>query len=182
MKRWVLWVPLLLFAGIAITAAVMLNLADRTPQEKLEEKRSMLVGKELPRFSLPAALPNRASIDRADFSGRGPRLLNVFASWCIPCIEEAPQLMALSQRGLPIDAVAIRDRPEDIARFLGRWGDPYAKLGLDRDSSLQLALGSRGVPETFIVDGAGVIRYHHVGPVSANDLARILDEYERARR
>jgi cytochrome c biogenesis protein CcmG/thiol:disulfide interchange protein DsbE len=181
-KRWILWVPFLVFAGIALTAAVMLNRSDRTVEEKLEEKVSMLVGKELPDFSLPGALPGRATIARADYGTGGPRVLNIFASWCLPCIEEAPQLMALSRQGMPIDAVAIRDRPEDVARFLGRWGDPYRNIGLDADSSLQLALGSRGVPETFIIDGRGTIRYHKVGPIYANDVARITDEFEKAKQ
>jgi len=182
MKRWILWVPFLLFAGIALTAFVMLDRSDRSMAEKIEEKVSRLVGKELPDFSLPAALPNRASIARADYGNGGPRVLNVFASWCGPCIDEAPQLMALARQGMPIDAVAIRDRPEEVARFLQRWGDPYRNIGLDADSSLQLTMGSRGVPETFIIDGRGTIRYHKVGPINRNDIATIADEFEKAKR
>jgi cytochrome c biogenesis protein CcmG/thiol:disulfide interchange protein DsbE len=126
-------------------------------------------------------MPGRATISRADFQRGEPRILNVFASWCVPCIGEAPQLMQLSRQGVPIDAVAIRDRPEDVARFLSQWGDPYRNIGLDKDAGLQLAIGSSGVPETYIVDGKGVIRYQHIGAVNATDMARIMEEFEKAK-
>lgn len=182
MRRWILFVPFLLFAGIAVTAAVMLNKSDRTELEKLEEKTSKLVGKALPDFAVPAALPNRPAIARADYGKGSPRVLNIFGSWCIPCIDEAKHLETLARQGMPIDAVAIRDTPRAIAVFLARWGDPYRNIGLDNDSSLQLALGSRGVPETFIIDGGGVIRYHKVGPINANDISRMTEEFERAKQ
>jgi cytochrome c biogenesis protein CcmG/thiol:disulfide interchange protein DsbE len=174
-KRWILWVPFAVFAAIGIMVAVHLaNPADRLI-------RSRQVGKELPAFALPEAMPGRATIDRADFVRGEPRILNIFASWCVPCIGEAPQLMELSRQGVPIDAVAIRDRPEDVARFLSQWGDPYRNIGLDKDAGLQLAIGSSGVPETYIVDGKGVIRYQHIGAINATDMARIMEEFEKAR-
>ena len=175
MKRWILWVPFAVFAAIGIVVALnLLNPADRLI-------RSRQVGKELPAFTLPEAMPGRATISRTDFQRGEPRILNVFASWCVPCIGEAPQLMQLSRQGVPIDAVAIRDRPEDVARFLSQWGDPYRNIGLDKDAGLQLAIGSSGVPETYIVDGKGVIRYQHIGAVNATDMARIMEEFEKAK-
>jgi cytochrome c biogenesis protein CcmG/thiol:disulfide interchange protein DsbE len=176
MRRLILWVPFAIFAVIGIVVAInLIRPADRLIQ-------SRMVGQPLPAFSLPEALPGRATISRADFGAGQARILNVFASWCVPCIAEAPQLMALSRRGIPIDAVAIRDRPEDVARFLGQWGDPYRNIGLDKDASLQLAIGSSGVPETYVVDGRGTIRYQHIGAVNDTDLARILEKYEEASR
>lgn len=176
-RRWILWVPLGLFAIIAIVAGVRLL----TAQDSDRFIPSHMVGKELPGFELPAALPGRETIRRADYGTGEPRILNVFASWCVPCIAEAPQLMQLSRAGLPIDAVAIRDRPQDVARFLSQWGDPYRNVGLDRDGRLQLEIGSSGVPETYVIDGRGTIRYQHIGPINASDIARILEEYEKAR-
>lgn len=175
MKRWILWAPLAGFLVIGVIAALgLLN-----PTNPII--RSRQIGQPLPAFQLPPGLPGRPTVDRAAYSAGEPRILNVFASWCIPCIAEAPQLLQLAQRGVPIDAVAIRDRPEDIAGFLQRWGDPYRNVALDRDSSLQMAIGSSGVPETFIVDGAGIIRYQHIGAINAGDVPRILQEYEAAR-
>lgn len=181
MKRWILWVPLALFATIALAAGLMLARSDRSELEKQAEKASKLVGKELPDFDLPAAFLNRA-ISRADYDKGTPRVLNVFASWCVPCIAEAKHLDTLARQGMPIDAVAIRDKSEDIARFLARFGDPFRNIGIDRDSSLQLALGSRGLPETFIVDGRGIIRYHKVGAINANDISLMKAEFEKAKQ
>lgn len=179
--RPVLWVPLVVFLGFALAAsyALVRSGADGGAEQRII--RSRLIGQPLPDFNLPPALPGRGTIRRADFGTGSPRILNVFASWCVPCIGEAPQLMALQARGLPIDAIAIRDRAEDVQRFLGQWGDPYDRIGLDAESSLQLAMGSSGVPETFIVDGQGVIRYQHIGAINAADMPRIIAEYEAAR-
>ena len=175
-RQWILWVPFLLFAVIGITVAVHLII------QKDSNIRSQMVGQALPAFDLPPALPGRETIRRADYGLGQPRLLNVFASWCLPCITEAPQLLSLARSGVLIDAVAIRDRPEDVARFLGQWGDPYRNIGLDADAGLQLAIGSSGVPETYVIDGRGTIRYQHIGPINETDLPKILREYEEAKR
>ncbi len=175
MRRLVLWAPLAVFLVIGIV--VLMSLI--SPSDRAI--RSRLVGQPLPAVQLPPAMPGRATVRPADFAAGEPRILNIFASWCVPCIAEAPQLMALSRRGVPIDAVAIRDRAPDVADFLRRWGDPYRNIALDADSSLQLAVGSSGVPETFIVDGRGVIRYQHIGAINEADMPRILQEYEAAR-
>ncbi len=81
---------------------------------------------------------------------------------------------------MQIDAIAIRDRPEDVARFLAQHGDPYQRIGADIDSRVQLALGSSGVPESFVVDGRGIIRYQHVGPIEHQHMPMILAELEKA--
>ena len=143
--------------------------------------RSRLVGEQVPQFALPAAVPGKPGLSSADLASGEPRLLNIFASWCVPCIVEAPVLEQLRQRGVPIDAIAIRDRPEDVANFLQQHGDPFRRIGSDDNSRVQLALGSSGVPESFVVDGAGIIRYQHVGPIAPADVPMILAEMEKAR-
>ncbi len=175
MKRLVLWVPLAIFLIFVITVAVGLY----SPAERTI--RSRLVGKQMPEFELAPMLPQRQGLSSADFRSGQPRVLNVFASWCVPCIAEAPQLMTLTQRGVPIDAVAIRDRPQDVANFLSRWGDPYQRIGSDTDSRVQLALGSSGVPETFVIDGKGVIRHQHIGEIRAEHVEEIIRAYEAAK-
>ena len=175
MKPLVLWVPLAIFVIFLLTVASGLY----SPSDRKIPSR--LVGKPVPEFALPAALPDKPGLAPADFKGGEPRILNVFASWCVPCIAEAPQLLALARRGIPIDAVALRDRPEDVAEFLGRWGDPYQRIGLDLDSQAQLALGSSGVPETFLIDGKGVIRYQHIGDIKPEHVPEIVRAYEAAK-
>lgn len=175
MKRLVLWVPLAIFLVFIVTVASGLH----SPSDRKIPSR--LVGKPVPAFALPAALPQKPGLKTADFTRGEPRVLNVFASWCIPCIAEAPQLLELARQGIPIDAVAIRDRPEDIANFLSRWGDPYQRIGSDLDSRVQLALGSSGVPETFVIDGKGVIRYQHIGDIRPEHVTEIIRAYEEAK-
>lgn len=175
MRRLILWVPLGIFLGFLVTVGFGLY----QPADRII--RSRLVGTPIPAFALPAALPGRPGLSAASFSGGRPRVLNFFASWCVPCIAEAPQLLELERRGVPIDAVAVRDRPDDVAAFLDRWGDPYQRIGSDNESRVQLALGSTGVPETFVVDGNGVILYQHVGVVRPEDVDVILKAYRGKR-
>jgi cytochrome c biogenesis protein CcmG/thiol:disulfide interchange protein DsbE len=174
-RRLILWAPLAAFAIFVIVVA--LNL--RAPSDRTI--RSRMIGRAVPQFSLPPAVPGRPAVANDGTPAGEPRILNVFASWCVPCIAEAPHLMTLKQRGLAIDAIAIRDRPEDVADFLARYGDPYRGIGLDADSRVQLSLGSSGVPETFIVDRNGVIRFQHIGPIDQGNIAEILAAYEAAR-
>jgi cytochrome c biogenesis protein CcmG/thiol:disulfide interchange protein DsbE len=168
MRRWVLWVPLCAFGLIvAVVAWGLWRPADRTV-------RSAMVGKPLPAFALPPLVAGKPGVASAGFAAGKPRLLNVFASWCVPCVAEAPQLMTLKAAGVAIDAVAIKDTPADVADFLRRYGDPYAAVGNDANSRVQLALGSSGVPETFVIDGRGRIVMQHVGDIRADDVPTIL--------
>ncbi|HET9354930.1 MAG TPA: redoxin family protein [Sphingomicrobium sp.] len=174
-RRLLLLVPLALLALFAAVAWWRLA----SPPDNVI--RSKLEGQKLPAFVLPAALPGRAGLDSAAFVDGRPRLLNIFASWCVPCIAEAPVLLELERRGVTIEAIAVRDRPTDVAHFLDRHGDPFQRIGTDIDSKVQLSLGSSGVPESFVVDGRGVIRFQHVGPISPADIPTILAELEKAR-
>src|SRR3546814_11329003 len=114
-----------------------------------------MIGKALPQFTLPAAVADRPGLGTAEFQQGKPRLLNIFASWCVPCAAEAPQLAVLKEAGVAIDGIAIRDSREDLARFLARWGNPYASIRSDVERSLQHATDLSGVPETFVITSQG---------------------------
>lgn len=172
---------LLRFLPLLVLAAFVIAVAWRLSRPADEEIRSQLIGKAVPAFALAPALPGRAGLASAQLASGGPRLINVFASWCVPCIAEAPVLMELKRQGIVIDAVAVRDRPQDVAAFLARHGDPFDRIGSDPESRVQLALGSSGVPESFIVDGRGIIRYQHMGPIEPDDLPTIMREWEAAK-
>ena len=175
MKRWLIWVPFVAFAGVLwLVATELAQPADRVV-------RSALIGKRLPVFTLPPSVAGKPGLDSKGLATGEPRLLNVFASWCVPCIAEAPQLLALQRAGVKIDAIAIRDTPANIERFLARHGDPYERIGDDRVSSVQLALGSSGVPETFVIDGKGRIVKQHVGDIRADEVAGLIADVRAAR-
>jgi cytochrome c biogenesis protein CcmG/thiol:disulfide interchange protein DsbE len=142
---------------------------------------SQMVERPVPRFQLPAAIAGKPGLTSADLTSGQPRLLNIFASWCVPCIGEAPVLRELQRRGVRIDAIAVRDTPGALNAFLARNGDPYERIGADRQSEVQIDLGSSGVPETFLVDGKGVIRRQYIGPLNASNIPGVLRELERAR-
>ena len=169
------FIPLVIF--VALVAAVAWRLA--VPKD--DRVASRLAGQAIPAFALPPAVAGKPGLSAADLTGRGPRLVNIFASWCVPCIAEAPVLAELNRRGVTIEGIAIRDRPEDVAQFLSRHGDPYDRIGSDDNSRVQLALGSSGVPESFVIDGRGVIRWQHVGPIELADIPAVLAELEKAR-
>ncbi|MBC2664858.1 redoxin domain-containing protein [Novosphingobium flavum] len=173
-RRWSLWLPLLLFGlFVALVAWGLIVPKDNNVP-------SRLVGHPLPQFALPAGAEGKPGLARADFAGGKPRLLNIFASWCIPCAAEAPQLAQLAAAGVEIDGVAVRDRKDDLAAFLARNGNPYARIGTDDLSTLQLAIGSSGVPETYVIDGKGTIRYQHIGDIRPDDVPMILKKLEEA--
>ena len=175
MKRLVLWVPLIVFALFLAVVAIGLY----APSDR--QIPSQLVGQPMPEFALAPAVQGRPGLSTAGYRQGQPRLVNVFASWCIPCRAEAAQLEELARRGIPIDGVAVRDRPQDLAGFLATYGDPFRAIGADNDRRVQLALGSAGVPETFVVDGRGIIRHQHIGAIMPQDMASILAAYEAAR-
>ncbi len=175
MSRLLRFLPLLVLGMFVVAVAWRLG----KPAE--EEIRSQLIGQPVPAFALAPALPARAGLASTELASGKPRMINVFASWCVPCIAEAPLLMELKRQGVVIDAVAVRDRPEDVATFLSRHGDPFDRIGSDPESKVQLALGSSGVPESFIVDGRGIIRYQHMGPIEPDDLPTIMREWEAAK-
>lgn len=173
--RGILWVPFALFAVLA--AAFWWGL--HRPENGAVPSR--MVGQPVPSFALPAAASDRPALTSLAFSKGQPRLLNIFASWCVPCAAEASQLRALAAAGVPIDGIAIRDARADVDDFLRRWGNPYSHIGLDARSQVQIEIGSSGVPETFLIDGKGRIVAQHIGPLSDADVPEMIRQWKAAR-
>jgi cytochrome c biogenesis protein CcmG/thiol:disulfide interchange protein DsbE len=99
-------------------------------------------------------------------------VVNIWASWCVPCRQEHPVLMELAKRpDIRLVGINNKDEPANARRFLGALGQPFAAVGADRDGRVTIDWGGYGVPETFIVDGKGMIRHKHVGPLSAADIS-----------
>jgi cytochrome c biogenesis protein CcmG, thiol:disulfide interchange protein DsbE len=174
--NWALWLPLALFAGFVVLAILGLMRPTDT------NVASAMIGKPLPEFQLRAAVDDRPGLSSADLADGKPRLLNVFASWCLPCVVEAPQLSQLQAAGAEIVGVAIRDRKEDVAAFLMAHGNPFTRIGADDVSAVQMGIGSSGVPETFVIDGKGVIRHQHIGEIRPEHVPMLLEKLAEAKR
>jgi cytochrome c biogenesis protein CcmG, thiol:disulfide interchange protein DsbE len=147
---------------------------------------SALIGQSAPSIDLQGLNGAPGLVD-ADLRRGHVSVVNVFGSWCLPCHAEHEMLMALAAdkslaaKGVVLYGVAQRDDPENLRRFLGAKGDPYAKLGLDADGRTSIDWGVYGVPETFIVKGDGTIAYKFIGPMDAQALASVvLPEIDKA--
>jgi cytochrome c biogenesis protein CcmG/thiol:disulfide interchange protein DsbE len=137
--------------------------------------RSVLIDKPAPEFSLPAVegLP-QPGFDTASLKGQ-VTIVNVFASWCIPCRDEHPVLEALKAKtGIPLYGMNQKDAAENARAFLAELGNPYDRIGADAAGRTSIDWGVYGVPETFIVDAKGIIRFKHTGPLLMEDIEREL--------
>lgn len=180
-----IYVPLTVFLALAALFLVRLFSGDasRLP--------SALIGKQVPAFTLPAidGLADTPGFSDADLRQGHVTLVNVFASWCVPCLQEHPVLMrlatdpALADRGVRVLGLAYKDEPANIEKFLGERGNPYRMAGADRTGRIAIDWGVYGVPETFVVKGDGTIAYRYVGPMDEESFRKVvLPEIEKAGR
>ena len=152
-------IPLLIFVVLLGFLAVGLSLNPR-------EIPSPLINKPAPAFSLPALDAPEQTIAAQDLRGK-VWILNVWASWCVACRIEHPLLVEFSKTGaVPIYGLNYKDKRDDAIRWLGKFGNPYTRSLSDTDGLVGIDFGVYGVPETFVIDKAGIIRMKHIGPVT----------------
>jgi cytochrome c biogenesis protein CcmG, thiol:disulfide interchange protein DsbE len=173
--------PLILFAGLAVLFVFGLHDGDpsRIP--------SALIGHPAPQTALPPleGLVNNGApvpgLDPATFKGK-VSLVNVWASWCVPCHDEAPLLTTLGEdKRLQLIGINYKDQPENARRFLGRYGNPFSIVGVDGNGRAAIEWGVYGVPETFIVGREGTIVFKLVGPITSDNIDSVLKaEIEKA--
>jgi cytochrome c biogenesis protein CcmG/thiol:disulfide interchange protein DsbE len=154
-------IPLGIFIALVVALAVGMRL-------DLTTIPSALIGKPVPEFALPPLLEGGQGLNAADLRrGGGPVLVNVFASWCVPCREEQPMLMDLArQDGVTLYGINYKDKPAAARQFLAELGNPFTRIGADRSGRVAIDWGVYGVPETYVVDGTGKIVLKHVGPLT----------------
>ncbi len=180
-RRWLVVLPLIGFGVIA--ALFLLRLYGEDPSRI----PSALIGRPAPQTTLPAldgltrdgaTVP---SLDPAVFKGK-VSVINVWASWCVPCHDEAPLLAELGKdKRLQLVGINYKDVPENARRFLGRYGNPFSVVGVDGNGRASIEWGVYGVPETFIVGRDGTIVYKLVGPITPQNVDRVLKaEIEKA--
>ncbi len=162
------FIPLAVFLLLAVFLGIGLTLNPR-------EVPSPLIDKPAPAFSLPQLRDPQVTLTAESLRGK-VWLLNVFASWCTPCLEEHPLLVELAAGGaVPIYGLNYKDARDAALKWLGRHGDPYTAVIVDPDGRAGIDYGVYGVPETFVIDRQGVIRFKHVGPLNRKVLEdRIL--------
>ena len=182
-RRWMLYAPLGLAGAAGAGFWVMLR-GLQTGDYNPRGVPSVLIGRPAPDFTLPplegSGLPALSSADlRGPFPG--PVLMNFWASWCVPCIVEHPQLMRLKAEGVPLFGINYKDTPADAAAFLTRHGNPFTRLGCDEPGRVAIDWGVYGVPETYLIDRQGMIRWRYAGPITpvvvAQDLRPLLRRY-----
>ena len=168
------FVPLVLVSGLG---ALFWSNMDKDPSEL----PSALVGKPAPTFDLPPLPGHGDGLSDALLRTGRPTLVNVFASWCVPCRIEHPMLMRLKEAGQTIYGINYKDQPAKAATLLDELGDPYTEVGVDRDGRVAIDFGVYGVPETFVIDGAGKILLRFPGPLTPEILHdRILPALDAA--
>ena len=173
--------PLIVFAGLA--ALFWFRLGDGDPSRI----PSALIGHPAPQTPLPAldGLVNEGAsvpgLDPAIFKGK-VSVVNVWASWCIPCHDEAPLLTTLGQdKRLQLVGINYKDAPDNARRFLGRYGNPFGVVGVDGNGRAAIEWGVYGVPETFVVGREGKVVYKLVGPITPDNIDSVLKaEIEKA--
>ncbi|MBM9592904.1 MULTISPECIES: DsbE family thiol:disulfide interchange protein [Rhodobacterales] len=177
-SRLVLLLPLAVFGVLA--AAFYWGLWNND-----ERLPSTLIGKQVPEFALSPIEGRQDGLSSADLQGR-VSLVNVWASWCVPCRTENPLLVELAEAGtVPIYGINYKDDPEEALAFLEELGDPFTRIGADRSGRVAIDWGVYGLPETFVIDAEGRIAYKHVGPfdrrVFENDILPVVRRLQSER-
>lgn len=175
MSRLLVIVPLLGFLALAVFLSLSLS------KEGPVHKPSALVGRQAPEAvaALTGLAPERPALAPGWLADGEVKLVNFWASWCPPCREEHPVLMELAERGVSIVGVNYKDEQQDAIAFLEENGDPFAVVAADRSGRAAIDWGVSGAPETFVVDGDGVIRDKHSGALTAEIAERMLDAARR---
>jgi cytochrome c biogenesis protein CcmG/thiol:disulfide interchange protein DsbE len=167
-------------AALVLLGAVFIVLLSR-PRDP-GEIPSPFIGKPVPEFRLPA-LDSDGQMSDADLKGR-VTVFNVFASWCLPCKIEHPILMRMARESkVRVVGLNYKDKPADAKKWLAELGNPFARIAADEKGRVAIDFGVYGVPETFIIDAKGIIRYKHVGPIHPNEYPeKIVPVIERLLR
>ena len=154
--------PLLAFIAMALLLFVGVRMNSGKDNSAIP---SPLIGKSAPALQLPELTLTESRLTVADLKGRA-YVLNVWGSWCVSCRVEHPVITELAKSGVAVVGYNYKDSPEDAARWLAQYGNPFALVVQDRDGQAALDWGIYGAPETFVIDAAGIVRFKHIGPLT----------------
>jgi cytochrome c biogenesis protein CcmG, thiol:disulfide interchange protein DsbE len=168
-KRLIYIVPVAIFAGLAFLLYIGLF------QGPPSDLPSPLVGKPAPDVTLPALDSQAQQFSRAELGNGDPVIVNFWASWCAPCRIEHTALQQLAaRRGITLYGVDYKDKPENARAFLTELGNPFRKIDQDQEGRVSIDWGVTGVPETFVIDGKGIIKVHYAGPLDDTVINRLI--------
>lgn len=170
------------FGAAALAGAGFMTVLGRMKAGRFDphDVPSQLIGRPMPEFTLPGQEPGQG-FGSADIAAlRRPVLVNFFASWCVPCVVEHPELMALSGAGVPIWGVAYKDTVAAASGFVARHGNPYARIARDAPGQVAIDWGVYGVPESYLIDSQGVVRWRMAGPLTPAVVSEQLQPLLRA--
>ena len=170
-----LWMLIPLLGAIAVLVVLLLGLQ----RDDAQTLPSALIGREVPSFELPG-IAERPGLAASDLKGGGVKLINVWASWCGPCRTEHPKLIKLKEEGVVIHGLNYKDARENATAFLAELGNPYERIGADTNGRTGIEFGVYGVPETFVIDAEGKIRYKLVGPILDRNIDTLREEIRKA--
>jgi cytochrome c biogenesis protein CcmG/thiol:disulfide interchange protein DsbE len=169
-RRLLLLLPIVLLGFIGF-----LSWRGLAPDRDPSALPSALIGKPAPSFDIANLDPGKPRVSSKAFAGQ-VAVVNFFASWCLPCRAEHPMLFQLGKDDhVAIYGIAYKDKPDDTARYIGALGSPYREIGLDQSGRVAIDYGVTGVPETFILDRDGIIRYRLQQPIDPDRLAGEID-------
>ena len=161
MKKQLLIIPLSLFLLILLTFFYLL-IIDRSPSEL----PSNLLNKTIPNFETESLLKNKKFISSDEF-GKEKVLVNFFATWCQPCRAEHEYIKSFSkEKGIRVIGINYKDNPKKAVEWLRRLGNPYSDVPIDKNGRIAIDWGVYGIPETFVINSNGIIKYRHIGPVT----------------
>ncbi len=174
-----LWMLAPALGAIAVLAVFLLGLQREDGGRNLP---STLIGKPVPEFELPPLYDDQPGFSTADLKTPGVKLVNVWASWCVPCRAEHENLVAIAATGIPVYGINYKDTEAGAKGFLEELGNPFTLIGTDRKGRVGIEWGVYGIPESFVVDGQGRIVYKQIGMISEADIGnKIMPAIERAR-
>jgi cytochrome c biogenesis protein CcmG/thiol:disulfide interchange protein DsbE len=180
-RRLMLGAPLVVLAAAAGGWALMLSRMEKGEFDP-HSLPSQLIGKKVPDFDLPGL--GGPGFTGADLqTPKQPMLVNFFASWCVPCMQEAGVLREIAKQGLPIWGITYKDAPAATQAFLAQNGNPYQRIAMDRPGRVAINWGVYGVPETYFIDGGGIVRWRYAGALTDTVVQRdIIPLLERAEK
>jgi DsbE subfamily thiol:disulfide oxidoreductase len=170
-RRLLPLIPVLIFIVLVVFFVRRLDLIEHGNAPDVIP--SVMINRSLPDFKLPSLIEGKPDVTSASVKGH-VTLINIFASWCLPCRAEHPSLADVKKLGIALVGINYKDKPDNASKWLQDMGNPFDAIGMDSDGRTAIDFGSYGVPESYLIDKQGVIRFKQTGPLTSDDIQNKL--------